>query len=60
MHGRDVAMLPEKQRQRMLLHVVAPADDAHENEGKGEKQNKKSQNFIIGKYRRFLFAITGK
>lgn len=40
-------MLPEKQRQRMLLHVVAPADDAHENEGKGEKQNKKSQNFIL-------------
>jgi hypothetical protein len=24
----------------MLLHVVAPADDAHGNEGKGEKQNK--------------------
>jgi hypothetical protein len=31
----------------MLLHVVAPADDAHGNEGKGEKQNKKSQNFIL-------------
>jgi hypothetical protein len=55
--------LPEKQRQRMLLHVVAPADDAHGNEGKGEKQNKTKKVpkfYFIGKYRRFLFAITGK
>lgn len=32
----------------MLLHVVAPADDAHGNEGKEENnKKKKTSNFIL-------------